>query len=48
VSRTGATQLRLRFATGDNNDHAADYLVFSSGNAATAVRPRLSIVYYVP
>ncbi|HWR97857.1 MAG TPA: ice-binding family protein [Candidatus Methanoperedens sp.] len=48
VSRTGTTQFRLRFAAGDDNDFAADYLQFSSGNAGAALRPQLSVTYYQP
>jgi hypothetical protein len=31
---TGLTQVRLRFATDDNNDHGADYRSFYSGNSS--------------
>ena len=48
VSLGGHTQLRLRFATGDNDDTAADYLAFLCGNAAAASRPKLIITYYLP
>ncbi len=49
IDLTGTTQFRLRFATDDNNDNAADYMKFISGNHATAsVRPTLIIEYYVP
>ena len=48
VSRTGATQLRLRFTLDDNNDRGADYMSFYSGSAAAANRPRLIVQYYVP
>ncbi len=49
VNKTGVTQFRLRFATDDNNDNAADYMRFCSGNYATlAPRPTLIVEYYVP
>ncbi len=49
VSLTGTTQFRLRFATDDNDNGAADYLSFYSGNAPTAGdRPQLIVTYYVP
>ena len=44
----GTTQFRLRFTLDDNNDHAADYMKFFSGNAAAINRPMLVIEYYVP
>ena len=49
INRTGTTQFRLRFAKDDNDDMAADYLKFYSGNAPTvSYRPVLVIEYYVP
>jgi CSLREA domain-containing protein len=49
VNKTGTTQFRLRFATDDNNDNAADYMKFYSGNyASLAARPTLVIEYYIP
>ncbi len=48
VNRIGTTQFRLRFTIDDNNDNAADYIKFFSGNAGAAYRPRLVIEYYVP
>jgi hypothetical protein len=49
VNPSGTTQFRLRFLTGDNDDSAADYMRFLSGNHATlAARPTLIIDYYVP
>jgi hypothetical protein len=49
ISLTGTTQFRLRFAKDDNDDLGADYLMFYSGNALTALyRPVLVIEYYVP
>jgi hypothetical protein len=48
VNRTGGTQLRLRFATDDNDNLLANYLKFASGNAITTSRPQLVITYYVP
>ena len=41
VNKTGVTQIRLRFATDDNNNHVADYLSFYTGETGTtANRPR--------
>jgi hypothetical protein len=49
VNKTGTTQFRLYFAKGDNDDNGADYMMFFSGNYATAsARPTLIIEYYVP
>jgi ELWxxDGT repeat protein len=48
VNPKGITQLRLRFKTDDDNDATADYLRFSSGNAAYADRPILEVTYYQP
>lgn len=48
ISLTGATQFRLRFTTGDNNDNGGDFMKFFSGNAGAANRPQLIIEYQVP
>jgi len=48
VNLTGTTEFRLRFATDDNDNGAANYLKFYSGNAGASVRPTLIIEYYVP
>jgi hypothetical protein len=49
ISRTGATQFRLRFSWDDNNDHIADILRVYSGEAATVGwRPVLVIDYHLP
>jgi hypothetical protein len=48
INKVGVTQIRLRFALDDNDDLAADYLKFYSGNAPLANRPRLIIQYYLP
>jgi hypothetical protein len=49
LNKTGVTQFRLSFAVHDNNDNAADYMRFFSGNYATiSARPTLVIEYYVP
>lgn len=49
VNRTGTTQFRIRFTTGDDGDGTADFLAFYSGNFGTAgSRPQLIINYYVP
>jgi hypothetical protein len=49
INKTGTTQFRLYFTKDDNDDGAADYMKFFSGNYATAAaRPTLTIIYYVP
>jgi len=48
ISRTGVTQFRLRFATGDNDNSVADYLSFYSGDAGSSSRPALILTYYDP
>jgi hypothetical protein len=49
INKTGTTQFRLYFTIDDNDDGAADYMKFFSGNYATAAaRPTLTITYYVP
>lgn len=45
VSKTGRTQFRVYFATGDNDDSNDDYVGFYSGEATQANRPVLEIVY---
>ncbi|MGC1378808.1 MAG: DNRLRE domain-containing protein [Anaerolineales bacterium] len=47
VNKTGLTQLRLYFATDDNNNHIADYMKFFSGNNP-ANKPVLVITYVMP
>lgn len=49
INQRGLTQVRLRFGKDDNDDGAADYLRFYSGNlSGIASRPQLIIRYYVP
>ena len=49
INKTGTTQFRLRFYKDDNDDGAADYMKFYSGNYIyTLSRPALLIEYYVP
>jgi predicted outer membrane repeat protein len=49
VNLAGLTQFRLYFKLDDDNDLAADYLAFYSGNASMAsLRPKLVITYYLP
>lgn len=48
INKTGLTQLRLRFATDDDNNLTASLLKFYSGDAGAATRPQLVVVYYVP
>lgn len=46
VNKTGHTQFRVYFATGDNDDSGDDYLGFYSGDNATSANwPVLEIVY---
>lgn len=47
INKTGLTQLRLYFATDDNNNLAANLMRFVSGNSATN-KPQLVITYSVP
>jgi len=50
INLTGVTQFRLRFAIQDNNNRAADYLKFYSGNftSTPTYRPKLVVVYTLP
>lgn len=49
INHAGPTQYRLRFAIDDNNNSAADFTRFYSGDTATvADRPALVVEYYVP
>lgn len=49
INLSGTTQFRLRFGRDDNDNRAADYMKFRSGNHATVTtRPTLIIEYYVP
>jgi hypothetical protein len=48
LNKTGLTQLRLYFATDDNNNRVADFMKFLSGNAASGNKPTLIITYTVP
>ncbi len=46
INKTGITQLRVYFATDDDNDAGADYLGFYPGdNATDSNRPKLVITY---
>ena len=47
INRNGPTQFRLRFAKDDNNDYGTDLLKIYSGNAGSAARPQLIIVYTI-
>ena len=47
INATGRTQIRLRFGMDDNNDNAADYMKFLSGDF-TSGQPELVITYIVP
>ena len=48
INKSGVTQFRLYFAKDDNNNGAADYLRFYSGNATATSQPQLVIKYYIP
>ncbi len=48
LNATGLTQVRLRFAIDDNNNRAANYLQFFSGDSALADPTVLVITYLVP
>jgi hypothetical protein len=47
VNKTGRTQLRLRFKTGDNDNKSADAIAFASGEAS-AGKPKLTVYYVMP
>jgi hypothetical protein len=44
INKTGITQLRLRFAKGDNGNRSANFAKFVSGNAANG-KPELIVTY---
>jgi hypothetical protein len=48
INKFGVTQFRLRFALDDNDDLAADFIKFFSGEAVAANRPKLIVQYYIP
>jgi hypothetical protein len=48
INQMGITQFRLQFTLDDNDDQAADFLKFYSGNAPAANRPQLIVQYYIP
>jgi len=49
INLAGTTQFRLRFLTDDNNDNAADYMKFFTGDHVNnAVHPMLIIDYDIP
>jgi serine protease len=49
INKSGVTQLRLRYTTGDNNDLGADYMGFYAGDTTTATyRPIFEIEYHLP
>jgi len=47
INLAGATQFRIRFSLAHDNDSAAEYVMFYSGNSATD-KPVLAIQYYIP
>ncbi|MBI2008152.1 hypothetical protein HYS82_00670, partial [Candidatus Amesbacteria bacterium] len=49
INLTGKTQVRLRFTTDDDNDKAADYLNYASGDSADSSDwPVLKVEYTMP
>ncbi len=48
ASRSGLTQIRLRFKLDDDGNKKANYLSLYSGNASATSRPQLIVRYYVP
>ena len=48
ISKTTLTQFRLYFSKDDNDNRAANFMKFASGNAAAADRPLLIISYTLP
>jgi len=47
INKAGVTQVRLYFATDDNNNRAADFMQFVSGNGPSNT-PMLVVTYYLP
>lgn len=45
INKTGYTQLRVYFVTGDNDDTANDYIGWYSGEAAAGNQPELVVTY---
>lgn len=45
INKTGVTQFRLAFASGDNGDNGQDYMTFNASNDTVAKRPTLSVTY---
>lgn len=48
LNKAGLTQFRLAFSKDDNNNFAADFMKFFSGNAAEADKPVLTVNYTLP
>jgi hypothetical protein len=49
ISKTAATQFKIRFSKDDDNDKSEDYLKFYSGNFSVInSRPSLTVEYYLP
>ncbi len=48
ISKTTLTQFRLYFSKDDNDNRAANFIKFASGNAAAADQPLLIISYTLP
>jgi len=48
INKKGVTQFRLRFTTDDDNNLAADYLAFYTGNNGLARRPQLVLTFHAP
>lgn len=48
VNLTGTAEFRIRFSRADNDNNAADYVRFYSGNAAAPSAPQLIVEYHLP
>jgi len=48
VNKAGTTQFRVLFNKDDDDDLAADYVTFYSGNSSSSSVPQLIVTYYVP
>jgi photosystem II stability/assembly factor-like uncharacterized protein len=46
INSWGSTQFRLRFSLDDNNDRDMDVVMFFSGNATSANKPVLEVLFY--
>jgi serine protease len=48
INKVGLTQFRLYFELDDNNNYAADFMRFISGNGPSSSRPLLLVQYSLP